>query len=101
VFIDVRDPEEFATQSLTGSRNLPQSALKPGKDVGEVRAAKDDGRLPMEDHNTRSVVLGQDGAQAKAVAAAIAQEAFHNVAYFGGTFDGSSRRVVSSASGPC
>jgi len=87
VVIDARDPEEFGAQSLMGSRNLPRSGLKPGKDVGEVKAAKDDGRLPMEDHNTRIVVFGQDGAQAKAVAEAIAQEAFHNVAYFGGTFE--------------
>jgi hypothetical protein len=41
----------------------------------------------MEDHNTRLIVFGRDGTQAKAVAEAIAQEAFHNVAYFGGTFD--------------
>ena len=87
VFIDARDPETFGAQTLPGARNLPRNGLKPGKDVGEVKAAKDDGRLPMEDHNTRIVVFGQDGAQAKAVAEAIAQEAFHNVAYFGGTFE--------------
>ena len=87
VFIDARNPEQFGAQTIPGARNLPRSGLKPGKDVGEVKAAKDDGRLPMEDHNTRIVVFGQDGAQAKAVAEAIAQEAFHNVAYFGGTFE--------------
>jgi rhodanese-related sulfurtransferase len=58
VFIDARDPEEFRTQTLPEARNLPRSGLKPGKDVGEVKAAKDDGRLPMEDHNTRIVVFG-------------------------------------------
>jgi hypothetical protein len=41
----------------------------------------------MEDHNTRIIVFGHEGAEAKAVAEAIAQEAFHNVAYFGGTFE--------------
>jgi rhodanese-related sulfurtransferase len=87
VFIDARDPEEFRTQTLPGARNLPRSGVKPGKDVGEVKVAKDDGRLPMEDHNTRLIVFGRDGAQAQAVAEAIAQEAFHNVAYFGGTFE--------------
>jgi hypothetical protein len=56
-------------------------------DVGEVRRAKDDGRLPMEDHNTRIVVFGQDAAEARALAEAVAREAFHNVAYFPGTFD--------------
>jgi rhodanese-related sulfurtransferase len=61
--------------------------VKPGKDVGEVKAAKDDGRLPMEDHNTRLIVVGRDGMQAQAVAEAIAREAFHNVAYFGDPFD--------------
>jgi hypothetical protein len=41
----------------------------------------------MEDHNTRSMVFGRDGAQAQAVAAAIAQEGFHHVAYVAGTFE--------------
>jgi rhodanese-related sulfurtransferase len=82
VWIDARDPEEFSAHSLPKARNLPLSGVKPGKDVGEVKKAKDDGRLPMEDHNTRIIVFGRDGAQAKAVAEAIAREAFHNVSYF-------------------
>jgi rhodanese-related sulfurtransferase len=94
VFIDARDPEAFGAQTLPGARNLPRSGLKPGKDVGEVKAAKDDGRLPMEDHNTRIIVFGRDGAQAQAVAEAIAQEAFHNVAYFGGTFEAVVQQVA-------
>lgn len=53
----------------------------------EVTRAKDDGRLPMYDHNTRIVVLGATAAQARAVAEAIAANAFHNVAYYDG--DGS------------
>jgi rhodanese-related sulfurtransferase len=52
--------------------------------VGELKAAKDDGRLPMEDHNTRIIVFGRDAQQARAVAEAIAREAFHNVSYFDG-----------------
>jgi rhodanese-related sulfurtransferase len=87
VFIDARDSEEFSARTLPGARDLPLSGMKPGNDVGEVKAAKDDGRLPMEDHTTRLIVFGRDGTQAKAVAEAIAREAFHNVAYFGGTFD--------------
>lgn len=87
VFIDARSSEEFKASGIRGARNLPQSLILPGKDVGEVKKAKDDGRLPMEDHNTRIIVFGKDGAQARAVAEAIAKEAFHNVAYFGGTFD--------------
>lgn len=86
VFIDARDPGEFAAGSLPDARNLPRSKMLQGKDVGEVKAAKDDGRLPMEDHNTRIVVFGRDALQARAVAEAIAQEAFHNVSYFEGEF---------------
>lgn len=84
VWIDARDPEEFAVGSVPGARSLPRSRVLPGKDVGEVKAAKDDGRLPMEDHNTRIVVFGRDAEQARAVAEAIVREAFHNVAYFEG-----------------
>lgn len=87
VFIDAREPEEFHTASLPKARNIPRSKVLPGKDVGEVKAAKDDGRLPMEDHNTRIVVFGRDAGQAKAVAEAIAREAFHNVSYFDGSFE--------------
>ena len=58
-----------------------------GKDVGEVRRAKDDGRLPIEDHNTRIIVVGHNAADARYVAEALAREAFHNVAYFAGTFE--------------
>lgn len=86
VFLDARDPEQFQAGSLAGARSLPASQLKAGKDQGVIKIAKDDGRLPVEDHNTRIVVFGQDSAQAQAVAQALAHEAFHNVAFFGGTY---------------
>jgi hypothetical protein len=52
-----------------------------------VKAAKDDWRLPMEDHNTRILVFGATADQARAVAEAIAKEAFHNVSFFDGNVD--------------
>ena len=57
VFIDAREAAEFQADGITQARNIPRSGLKPGKDVGVIKAAKDDGRLPMEDHNTRIVVF--------------------------------------------
>jgi len=87
VFIDSREANAFKVGSTAGARNIPQSLLKPGKDVGEIKAAKDDGRLPMEDHNTRIIVFGKTGDQAKAVAEAIAGEAFHNVSFFAGSLE--------------
>jgi rhodanese-related sulfurtransferase len=87
VWIDVRDSLVFQEGSIPGARNLPHSGVLPGKDVGEVFAAKNDGRLPMEDHNTRVIVFGQDSEQASEVAEALAREAFHNVTYFAGTYE--------------
>jgi rhodanese-related sulfurtransferase len=87
VFIDARDREEFQSRTIPGARNLPLSGVKAGKDTGEVEAAKNDGRLPMHDHNTRVIVFGRDTAQAQAVAEAITREAFHNVSFYGGTLD--------------
>ena len=87
VWIDVRNASEFGKGSIRGARNLPRSGVLEGKDVGEVFAAKNDGRLPMEDHNTRIIVFGQDRNEASEVANALAREAFHNVAYFAGSYE--------------
>jgi rhodanese-related sulfurtransferase len=78
VWIDARDPEESIADPIPNARNLP---------LEDVSAAKKDGRLPMEDHNTRIIVFGSDGAQAQAVAEAVAQNAFHNVSYFAGPLE--------------
>jgi len=86
VLIDVREADAFRAGSLPNARSIPRSLVLEGKDVGEVKRAKDDGRLPMEDHNTRVIVFGGDPDAARYVAEALAHEAFHNVAYFAGTF---------------
>ena len=87
VWVDARESAAFARGSLPGARNIPRSGLRPGKDQGVMREAKDDGRLPMEDHNTRVIVFGADGNDARAVAEAIAGEAFHNVSFLAEPFD--------------
>lgn len=84
VVIDAREAREFQAGSIPGARNIPRSLVLEGKDVGEVKRAKDDGRLPMEDHNTRILVVGRDSAEARFVAQALVREAFHNVSYFNG-----------------
>jgi rhodanese-related sulfurtransferase len=52
--------------------------------VADVKKAKDDGRLPMEDHNTHILVVGANASQARVLAEAVAKEAFNNVAFFAG-----------------
>jgi len=89
VWVDVRDPSEFNGRTLHAAKvvNIPRALLREGKDVGEIKKAKDDGRLPMHDHATRIVVFGATEADARFVAEAIAKEAFHNVSFFAGTLD--------------
>ena len=81
VWIDAREPAAFRAGTLPGARNIARSGLRPGKDQGVMKQAKDDGRLPMDDHNTRIIVFGSNKADARAVADAIASEAFHNVSF--------------------
>ena len=75
VLVDARDSGNITSQ-LRNSRSIP---------LHDASKAKDDGRLPMADHNTRIFVVGDSGAQARAVAEAIARDAFHNVAFFDGS----------------
>jgi rhodanese-related sulfurtransferase len=81
VWIDARGPTAFKAGTVGGSRNIPSTGLRPGKDQGVMKEAKDDGRLPMEDHNVRIIVFGANVRDARAVADAIASEAFHNVSF--------------------
>jgi rhodanese-related sulfurtransferase len=73
--IDAREPIE-AQPPLANAKVIP---------LRDSSKAKDDGRLPMTDHNTRIFVVGQTGAQAQAVAEAITRDAFHNVSFFAGS----------------
>lgn len=75
VLIDAREAKD-ARPRLKGARWIPTS---------EAPKAKDDGRLPMTDHNTRIFVVGEGEAQARAAAEAIVRDAFHNVSFFGGS----------------
>jgi rhodanese-related sulfurtransferase len=98
VWLDAREADAFARGTVPGARNLRRSGLRPGKDQGEMKAAKDDGRLPVDDHNTRIIVFGQDGAEARAVAEALVSEAFHNVGFFEGSVE--SLRAALEAAAP-
>jgi rhodanese-related sulfurtransferase len=74
VLIDAR-PEKGLKPRLRNAVPIP---------LPEASKAKDDGRLPMTDHNTRIFVVGANGAEARAVADAIVHDAFHNVTFFDG-----------------
>ncbi|MFZ5893648.1 MAG: rhodanese-like domain-containing protein [Myxococcota bacterium] len=75
VLVDAR-PTKDATPRLPRARWIPPS---------EATKAKDDGRLPMSDHNTRIFVVADDPDRARAAAEAIIRDAFHNVSFFAGS----------------
>ncbi len=85
VFIDSREKNKFKQTHLRGSKNIPYNKIKKGKDTGEILKAKNDGRLPVADRNTRIIVFGNNPAESEKVAEALAKEAFHNVCFYGGS----------------
>jgi rhodanese-related sulfurtransferase len=80
-WVDARDATSFAKASFVRATNLSNVTS------GQVDLAKDERRLPMHDYNTRIVVFGTDGAQARELALELTRGAFHNVAYFDGGID--------------
>jgi rhodanese-related sulfurtransferase len=79
VFFDGRSADEFAKRSLPGTHNVPADKVK----AEGLRGAP----TPSNDFNTRIVLFGRDGAQARVLADALAKTAMQNVSYFPGTFD--------------
>ena len=79
IFFDARNPEEFASGSIAGAHNVPADTI--GGD-GLAKAP-----LPRNDFNTRVILFGRDGAQARKLADAVGQTPFQNVSYFPGTFE--------------
>jgi rhodanese-related sulfurtransferase len=84
VFVDARNRDDLGDGTVPGAKSVPRALVTGQKDTGEIRMAKDDGRLPMEDHNTRIIVFGRSADDARYVAEAITREAFHNVSFFAG-----------------
>jgi rhodanese-related sulfurtransferase len=67
---------------VEGKQRLRNAVSIPLRDAAK---AKDDGRLPMTDHNTRIFVVADTGQEARQVAEAIVRDAFHNVSFFDGS----------------
>ena len=84
-FVDARPSASFNRGTIPRAHNIA---------AGEVTAAKDDGRLPMEDHNTRVIVFGSDTAEARAVATEIARNAFSNVTFWAGSAEDLMKALV-------
>jgi hypothetical protein len=68
----------FRAGSIPGAVNIRR---------GEAKVANEDGRLPHADKGTRIVVFSDDTGEASAVATEVAQNAYWNSSYFGGTYE--------------
>jgi rhodanese-related sulfurtransferase len=86
VWLDTRSEADVQKGSLPGAKRIGLEVTQGGKDNPAMQEAKNDGTLPMDDHNTRIIVFGDNRQTVRAVADAIAREAFHNVAFFGGSY---------------
>jgi rhodanese-related sulfurtransferase len=78
VFVDARAPEKFKAETIPGAVNV-----RPG----ETKVANEDGRLPHTDKGTRIVIFGDSAEAARAVATEVAEAAYWNSSYFGGTYE--------------
>ena len=78
VFVDARSTEQFQAGTVPAAVSVR---------AGEAEAVNTDGRLPYTDKGTRIVVFADRPETARKVAEEIAQKAFWNSSYFGGTYD--------------
>jgi rhodanese-related sulfurtransferase len=79
VYFDARSPADFARGSIPGAHSVPAEQID--QDV------LGDAPKPNQDFNTRIIIFGKDGAQARELAEAMAESAYHNVNYYPGTFE--------------
>lgn len=86
VWLDTRSSQAFTKGSLTGAKHIGVEVTQGGKDNPAMQQAKNDGTLPINDHNARIIVFGDDPQLTRAISDSIAKEAFHNVAFYAGTY---------------
>jgi rhodanese-related sulfurtransferase len=79
VYIDARPAAEFAKGSLRGARSMPVDDMASGK----LKKLP----LPLDDFNTRVVLFGHDGTQARKLADILSKRPWHNVTYYPGSFE--------------
>jgi rhodanese-related sulfurtransferase len=78
IYFDARSPQEFAQGSIPGAYNVPADDA----DTAGLGQAP----MPRNDFNTRIVIFGRVGSQARKLADVIGKTPFQNVSYFAGTF---------------
>jgi rhodanese-related sulfurtransferase len=75
VYFDARPTAEFQKGTIPGAVNFPV----------DNPAAK--ASMPEDDFNRRIILFGQDGAQARKLADILSKRPWHNVSYYGGSYE--------------
>jgi rhodanese-related sulfurtransferase len=86
VFFDARSADQFAQGTVPGAQNIPPDKQSPAGMKGI--------RMPEDDFNTRIILFGRDGEQARALAAVFSKRPWHNVMYFTGSYDDLARAMA-------
>jgi rhodanese-related sulfurtransferase len=78
VVVDARSRGEYASGSIPAAETIL---------AGEVRKAKEDRRLRYYDHNAQIIVFANSAKEARTVAEELAENAYPNSSYFGGSYN--------------
>jgi len=78
VIVDARSRAEYASGTIPAAETVL---------AGQVRKAKEDRRLRYYDHNTHIIVFANSAGEARAVAEELAENAYSNSSYFGGSYN--------------
>jgi rhodanese-related sulfurtransferase len=84
VWLDTRPASDATNSPVPRSKTISIDVASGGKDNPAMQKAKNDGTVPMDDHNTRIIVFGDDPSTVHTIAEALVKEAFHNVSFFAG-----------------
>ena len=79
VYFDARSPADFAKGSIPGAHSVPAEQIEDNV-LGSAPK-------PGQDMNTRIVIFGKDGAQARELAEAMGESPYHNVNYYLGSYE--------------
>lgn len=79
VYFDARSSTEYAKGTIPGAHSVPAEQIHAGVLDGAPK--------PGQDMNTRIVIFGNDGVQARKLAEAMGKSPYHNVNYYPGTFE--------------
>ncbi len=85
VYFDARSPADYARGTIPGAHSVPAEQI-----ANDVLGSAP---KPGQDMNTRVVIFGKDGAQARELAEEMGKSPYHNVNYYPGTYESLAKAI--------